>query len=127
VKVIHISLVLWGEKKEKITINYVNIVICYCGILDECTVCVIIFLLCLESHTIIVSEKYVPSGGWTTGNKSCQGLVARVGDCQQLIKVFSFPLGEAFLALDLGCFLLLFVYSFVCWFLSFFIPIYCKV
>jgi hypothetical protein len=82
----------------------------------------------LESNTIIASKKCVPSGGWMTGNKSCQGLVARVGDCQQLIKVFSFQLGGAFFALDLGYFLLLSVYSFVCFFfLSFFIHIYCKV
>jgi hypothetical protein len=48
-----------------------------------------------------------------TGNKSFQGLVARVGDCQQLITVFSFQLGEAFFALGLGYFILLFVYLFV--------------
>ena len=59
-----------------------NIAICYCGVLDECTVCVIIFLLFLESRTIIVSEMCVPSGSWMTGNKNCQGLVARVGDFQ---------------------------------------------
>ena len=81
--------------------------------LDECTVCVIIFLLFLESHTMIMSETCVPFGGWMTGNKSCQGLVARVGECQQLIKVFSFQLGEAFFALDLGYFILLFVNFFV--------------
>ena len=84
-----------------------NIVICYCGILDKCTVYVIIFLLFLESHTIVVSEKCVPSGGWTTGNESFQGLVARVGDCQHLIVVFRFQLGEAFFALDLRYFILL--------------------
>lgn len=95
-----------------------HIVICYCGVLDECTVYVIIFLLFLESHTIIVSEKCVPSGVWTTGNKSFQGLVAGVGDCQQLIKVFSFQLGEAFFALDLGYFILVFVHLFV----GFFFP-----
>jgi hypothetical protein len=95
--------------------------------LDECTVCVIIFVLFLESHTIIVSEKCVPSGGWTTGNKSFQGLVARAGECQQLIKAFSFQLGEAFFALDLGYFILLFIHLFVGFFLSFFIPIHCKV
>ena len=91
----------------------VCVIICSCGILDECTVSVIIFVLFLESHTIIVSEKCVPSGGWMTGNKSFQGLVARVGDCQQLIKAFSFQLGEAFFALDLGYFILLFIHLFV--------------
>lgn len=48
-----------------------------------------------------------------TGNKSFQGLVARVGDCQQLITVFSFQLGEAYFTLDLGYFISLSVHLFV--------------
>lgn len=113
-----------GKKKNWLH-EYCDLLLWYIG--WSCSMCNN-FPSVLESNTIIASKKCVPSGGWMTGNKSCQGLVARVGDCQQLIKVFSFQLGGAFFALDLGYFLLLSVYSFVCFFfLSFFIHIYCKV
>lgn len=52
----------------------------------------VIFIL--ENPTTIVSEKCVPSRVRQTGNENYQGLVARVGGCQQWIRVFSFPLGE---------------------------------